>query len=116
MPDENDSAYLVPDGSVERWLDEVFDGLTGTGAGGRRALIEIEDHLRAAVADERDRGLDPAAAEHAAVTRFGSPAKIARDIRAAHRNLLRPALTGVWALTGAVLLSLGLATTVTEAL
>ncbi|GAA5188195.1 hypothetical protein GCM10023322_38260 [Rugosimonospora acidiphila] len=116
MPDENDSADLVPGGTVERWLDDVFDGLTGTGAGGRRALVEIEDHLRAAVADEKSRGLDPAAAERAAVTRFGSPTKVARDLRAAHRNLLRPALTGVWALAGAVLLSLGLGRMVTVAL
>jgi hypothetical protein len=66
----------------------VFDGLTGTEAAGRRALIEVEDHLRAAVSDERGRGLSPAAAERAPVTRFGSPAKIARDIRTAHRNLV----------------------------
>ncbi len=115
MPDENDSADFVPGGPVERWLDEVFDGLTGTGAAGRRALIEIEDHLRAAVSEERGRGLDPAAAERAAVTRFGSPTKIARDLRAAHRDLLRAALTGLWALAGAALLSYGLATTVAVA-
>jgi hypothetical protein len=30
---------------IERYLDELFDQLAGTGAAGRRALMEAEYHL-----------------------------------------------------------------------
>ena len=33
--------------SVDRYLDALFDRLAGTGAAGRRALAEAEDHLPA---------------------------------------------------------------------
>src|SRR6476659_4613606 len=36
---------------IERYLDELFDQLAGTGAAGRRALLEAEYHLRAVAAD-----------------------------------------------------------------
>ena len=36
---------------IERYLDELFDQLAGTGAAGRRALMEAEYHLRAVGAD-----------------------------------------------------------------
>jgi hypothetical protein len=35
---------------VDRYLDEMFDRLAGTGSAGRRALAETEDHLRASAA------------------------------------------------------------------
>jgi hypothetical protein len=60
-------------GPVDTYLDGMFDRLAGTGAAGRRMLTEAEDHLRAATADACERGLDPAAAEREAVTRFGPP-------------------------------------------
>jgi hypothetical protein len=104
---------LAPGGPVECWLDRIFDGLTGTGAGGRRALAEIEDHLREAVADGIGRGLRQADAEHEAVARFGSADRVARGVRAAHRSLVRPALTGTWLLGGAATLTLGIATVLT---
>ena len=45
-------------GPVEKYLDEMFDRLAGTGPAGRRMLAEAESHLLAAVDDGRARGLD----------------------------------------------------------
>ena len=42
---------------IEWYLDELFDQLAGTGAAGRRALMEAENHLRAAAAGDVARGL-----------------------------------------------------------
>jgi hypothetical protein len=52
-------------------------------AGGRRrrVLLEAEDHLRCAVEAGVAAGLDPAAAEAAAVRGFGPPALLARRVR-----------------------------------
>ena len=66
---------------IERYLDELFDKLTGTGAAGRRALMEAEYHLRAVAADAMTRGLPEDQAEHEAVSRFGPPALVARKLR-----------------------------------
>src|ERR1022692_118220 len=62
---------------VERYLDEMFNRLAGTGAPGRRVLAETEDHLRAAVAAGLAKGLAERQAEHEAVVRFGSAARVA---------------------------------------
>jgi hypothetical protein len=110
------NAEFQPGGVVERWLDAVFDGLTGTGSGGRRALAEIEDHLRESVTDGIGRGLERTEAERDAVTRIGPPERVARGIRATHRNLARPVLTGTWLLAGASMLALGVSTMLTAAL
>ncbi|HET8659708.1 MAG TPA: permease prefix domain 1-containing protein [Micromonosporaceae bacterium] len=97
------------DDAVDRYLDEMFDRLAGTGARGRRALAEAEDHLRATVADAVARGLPVAQAEHDAVTRFGPPALIAGQLRRAGRgSLLGSVLSGAWVLAGLGLLVLGL--------
>lgn len=68
---------------IERYLDELFDRLAGTGAAGRRALAEAEDHLRAAAAAGMARGLPADRAELDAVARFGSPAMVASAMRSA---------------------------------
>jgi len=68
---------------IEWYLDELFGQLAGTGAAGRRALMEAEYHLRAAAADAMARGLPEDQAEHEAVSRFGSPALVARKLRSA---------------------------------
>jgi hypothetical protein len=135
MPQQGDRE-LEPDGPVERWLDEVFGGLTGTGPAGRRVLGEFEDHLRTAVAEGITGGLTAIEAEREAVARFGSPGRVARGIRAAHRNILspaitgrvargiraahrnilRPAITGTWLLAGAMTVALGAVTTLTASL
>ena len=70
---------------IERYLDELFDQLAGTGAAGRRALLEAEYHLRAVAADAITRGLSQDQAEHEAVGRFGPPALVARTLRSAGR-------------------------------
>lgn len=93
---------------VDQYLDEMFDLLARTGAAGRRALAETEDHLRAAVADGMANGLSAQQAEHHAVARFGPPARVARQLRRAHRGAwLNPAISGAWLLAGLGLVALG---------
>ena len=68
---------------IEGYLDALFGQLAGTGAAGRRALMEAEYHLRAAAADAMAQGLPEDQAEHEAVSRFGPPALVARKLRSA---------------------------------
>ena len=68
-------------GAVERYLDEMFDRLAGTGPGGRRMLAETESHLLDAVEDGRARGLTDEDAEKEAVARFGAVGEVVRDTR-----------------------------------
>ena len=92
---------------IERYLDELFDQLAGTGAAGRRALIEAEYHLSAAAADAMTRGLPEDQAEHEAVSRFGPPALVARKLRSAGR--LNRAVSTAWLLAGLAACGLGAA-------
>jgi hypothetical protein len=85
---------------IERYLDELFDRLAGTGAAGRRLLAETEEHLRDAAADGVAAGLDEARAEAEAVRRFGSPGAIAAQLRRAHRRPIPAAVSGIWLLAG----------------
>jgi hypothetical protein len=106
------------DGPVERLLDELFDGLAGTGRDGRRALAEAEDHLRSAVADGVAAGLSPDRAEREAVDRFGSAARVAGELRAVRRGpgaWLRPAFVGCWLAGGVGLLAVGASGLIAEA-
>jgi hypothetical protein len=94
---------------IEWYLDELFDQLAGTGAAGRRALKEAEYHLRATAADAMTRGLPEDQAEHEAVSRFGPPALVARNLRAAHRGgPVSRALSAAWLLAGSTICGLGL--------
>lgn len=94
---------------VERYLDEMFDRLAGTGAAGRRALAETEDHLRAAMAAGLAEGLPEPQAEHEAVVRFGSAARIAGQVRRVHRpGPVRAAVSAAWLVVGVGLSWLGL--------
>jgi hypothetical protein len=92
---------------IEWYLDELFDQLAGTGAAGRRALVEAEYHLRATAADAMARGLPEDQAGHEAVSRFGPPALVARTLRSAGR-LNRAVSTG-WLLAGLTACGLGVA-------
>lgn len=92
---------------IEWYLDELFDQLAGTGAAGRRALMEAEYHLRATAADAMARGLPEDQAGHEAVSRFGPPALVARTLRSAGR-LNRAVSTG-WLLAGLAGCGLGVA-------
>jgi len=95
---------------IERYLDELFDRLAGQGAAGRRTLAEAEDHLRAAAANAVASGLSADRAEHDAVSRFGSPAMVARKMRAAHgARRLNRALSAGWLLAGLTFTGLGAA-------
>src|SRR5690348_4621953 len=71
---------IPDDGPVERYLDTMFDRLTGTGAAGRRMLAEAENHLLTATAEGRASGLDPETAEQQAVERFGPVDDLARQV------------------------------------
>ncbi len=92
---------------IESYLDELFDQLAGTGAAGRRALMEAEYHLRAVAADAMTRGLPEDQAEHEAVSRFGPPALVARKLRSAGR--LNRAVSTAWLLAGLAACGLGAA-------
>ena len=95
---------------IERYLDELFDRLAGQGAVGRRALLEAEDHLRAAAAAGVARGVPGGQAEHDAVIRFGSPAMVARKMRAVEgAGCLNRALSAGWLLAGLVAAGCGVA-------
>jgi hypothetical protein len=69
---------------IDRYLDELFDRLAGTGSAGRRALAETEDHLRASVAAGMAEGNTEQQAEREAVARFGSAAQLAAQLRRAY--------------------------------
>ena len=92
---------------IECYLDELSGQLAGTGAAGRRALMEAEYHLRATAADAKARGLPEDQAGHEAVSRFGPPALVARTLRSAGR-LNRAVSTG-WLLAGLAGCGLGVA-------
>jgi len=103
---------------VERCLDDLFDRLAGTGAAGRRALAEAEDHLRSAVADGVARGLSQDEAEREAVARFGSTARVGAQLQVTHRGIagwLRPAFVGCWIAGSTGLIAVGLSGLVAEA-
>lgn len=95
---------------IEWYLDELFDRLDGTGAAGRRALIEAEYHLRASSADAMTRGLPEDTAEHEAVSRFGPPALVARKLRSAQgAGRFNRAVSMAWLLAGLAGCGLGAA-------
>jgi hypothetical protein len=104
--------------SVDRYLDALFDRLAGTGAAGRRALAEAEDHLRSAADQGEAQGLSHVDAEQRAVTAFGPPDAVAAQLRAVHRPeaWLRPAFTGVWLAGGLGLVAIGVSGLVAEVL
>ncbi len=101
---------VEPDGPVEHALDELFDGLAGTGREGRRTLAEAEDHLRSAVAEGEAAGLTGPQAERAAVDRFGPVSRVAAELRAVRNGpgeWLRPVFVGCWLAGGLGLLAVG---------
>jgi hypothetical protein len=95
---------------IEWYLDELFDQLAGTGAAGRRALIEAEAHLHAVAADAMARGLPVDQAEHEAVSRFGPPALVAGKLRSAQgTGRLNRTVSIAWLLAGLAGCGLGAA-------
>jgi hypothetical protein len=98
--------------TVETYLDRLFDLLSGTGARGRRVLIEAQAHLEEAVEREIAAGQSQEQAERSAIARFGSPEEIAR----AHANAgslpftaaLGRVFAAGWLMTGVAGLAVGL--------
>lgn len=82
---------------IEAYLDALIGELRGPAAHIRRMLAETEAHLREAADVAEAGGLDRAAAERAAVDRFGSPAEVARAANdgATGRALRHVALPGL---------------------
>jgi hypothetical protein len=96
---------------IDTYLDDLFDRLAGTGAGGRRALVETEDHLRAAADEAIACGVEPIAAERNAVDRFGPSSRIAGGFQAVHNGpiaLLRQAFVGCWLVAALAFVAIGL--------
>jgi hypothetical protein len=94
-------------GAIDRYLDELFDRLSGTGGVGRRALAETEDHLRTAASEGVAAGLPEDQAEEQSVTRFGPAAQVAGQFRRVRRRPLATMVSGTWLLTGVGLLGVG---------
>lgn len=98
-------------GPVEEYLDRVFDLLAGAGRTGRRALTEIEDHLRDSVAEQVAAGRGRTEAERRAVERFGPAETVARGLLAANAAgagaLLRRMLAALWLVGGVGLVVVG---------
>jgi len=102
---------------IERYLDDLFDHLTGTGAAGRRALGEAEDHLLAATAEGQEAGLSEVEAARQAVARFGDPARIAASLKVAHGGIaaiLKPVFSGAWLLAAVGMIAIGFSGLVAE--
>lgn len=107
------------DSPIDAYLDQLFDRLAGTGAAGRRALVEAEDHLRSAVERTVAEGAGPAEAERLAVARFGDATDIAARLRRAHTttaDVLRRSVAGGWLLGAVGLLAIGVSGLLAEAL
>jgi cysteine sulfinate desulfinase/cysteine desulfurase-like protein len=85
---------------IEDYLDTLEGTLGFDRALARRVRLEVEDHLREAVAEEP--AGDPSGAERRAVARFGDPRAVARPFVALSlaRHGRRSALAGILAIAG----------------
>jgi hypothetical protein len=72
--------------AIDAYLDSLFNRLVGTGHAGRRALAEVEDHLRSAAAAAVAAGTPDAQAQVAAVRAFGPPHPVISAARRASRG------------------------------
>jgi hypothetical protein len=92
------------DTNVDRYLGQIFDRLAGTGSAGRRALVEIEDHLRCAITHDD--------AEARAIERLGPPDRLTRGLIAQFvvpwRTVVARLIGGVWLLGAIALMCVGL--------
>lgn len=106
-------------GPIDAHLDELFDRLSGTGAAGRRALSEADDHLHAAAEEAMAAGVERDEAERLAVERFGRPGLLATRMQVVHRGpavLLRPLVTGAWLISTIGMIAIGLSGVLSEVL
>jgi len=84
--------------SVTGYLSELDAALRLGARSRRRIRAEVSGHLAELIADERERGADPALAGQRAVERFGAPAELAEEFNAdiARHGMNRAS----WALAG----------------
>jgi len=95
---------------LERYLDRLFDRLSGTGAAGRRILTETEAHLTERVDDLVAQGLTPEAAARAAISQFGTPEAVASAVVAVRdpgRLIFRQVAASVWVFAATILITAG---------
>jgi hypothetical protein len=98
--------------AVDAYLDRLFDLLSGSGARGRRVLLEAQAHLEEAVEHGLASGQSREDAERSAIVRFGTPEEIAR----AHANAgalpfmaaLGRVFAAGWLMSGVAGLTIGL--------
>jgi hypothetical protein len=103
----------------DEFLDLLFNRLSGTGAAGRRVLVEVGDHLDDAIADGVSGGMTPEQAEVAAVARLGTPDEIAHAHALARQDLGavgRALLMGAWVAGIVVAIAAGVSGLILEAL
>ena len=97
---------------VERYLDELLPLLPGHPGDVRRALAEVEDHLRESKSQAMAQGADEQSASMQAVERFGTPAEVARKFRSARPALdartVRAVVRSLWLLGAIGFISIGL--------
>src|SRR5438552_3054963 len=96
---------------VERYLDELLPLLPGHPGDVRRALAEVEDHLRESKSQAMAQGADEQSASMQAVERFGTPAEVARKFRSARPALdartVRAVVRSLWLLGAIGFISIG---------
>ena len=85
------AAGAAPD-AIDGYLDELLGRLTVGRDRVRRVIAEAEDHLRESATAHEAAGLDPTAAQQAAIADFGSPATVARRFAADEGVLLPPSM------------------------
>jgi hypothetical protein len=106
--------------TIDAYLDALAERLVVPPQRLRRVLAETEDHLRAAMSELMNEGVEPAEAESRAIQRFGSVDVVAKGFAggpvawaplfgAALRPLYGVAVVGLLAIGLSGLLSLGLA-------
>jgi hypothetical protein len=69
---------LMTNVKIERYLDQLFDVLSGTGRRGRRFLAEVEAHLTEGVEALQKQGLTVDEATDQTLAHFGSPEDVAK--------------------------------------
>ena len=96
------------DDLIEQYLDELLSRLRGPAPIVRRTLAEAEAHLRDATEAAMTKGMDEAAAQRAAVSDFGSAAKVARASNRATGGVTAARLSGELAGAAGRMLIVGL--------
>jgi hypothetical protein len=85
---------------IDRYLDKLMLELRGRATDIRRILIEVEDHLHAAVED--------GATEDEAVARFGTPRDVARRFAPTRGAVVADLVRAAWLLAAIGLIAIGI--------